>query len=111
MSMLGKRPTHPLAAFEAHLLLVFRMDLQLHFFWSFFFTLLGAFWPPMIFSGIAVTIFKEALDWLADKGWSWGDFWFGIAGALTGFAFFHQLKIPHLSPWNLFELAVRLPWL
>lgn len=82
---------HPLAKFEADLLKVFRMDLQLHFFWSFMLTLLGMFWLPMLTAGLLITVLKEALDWVALKGWSWGDFWFGVAGAMMALAFVYFL--------------------
>jgi len=83
----GGGPSHPLARFEERVLSVFRMDLQLHFFWSFSLTVLGLFWPPMLWSGIVVTVGKEAFDIAARKGWSWGDFWWGMAGAGAGGAF------------------------
>jgi uncharacterized protein YfiM (DUF2279 family) len=38
----------------------------------------------MLYSGIIITVGKEFLDLLAKKGWSWGDFNFGMAGALLG---------------------------
>ena len=75
---------HPLQKFEKKILAVFRMDLQLHFFWSLCLTLLAVYWSPMLYSGIIVTIAKEVFDVLAKKGWSWGDFFFGIAGAVSG---------------------------
>ena len=62
-----KPGVHPLARHEANLLKVFRMDLQLHFFWSFVLTLLAVFWPPMLAAGLLITVLKEALDWLALK--------------------------------------------
>ena len=40
----------------------FRFDLQLHFFWSLFLTLLAIFWQPLIYLGLVATIVKEALD-------------------------------------------------
>ena len=86
-----KSGVHPLARFEAGLLKVFRMDLQLHFFWSFVLTLLAVFWPPMLAAGLLITVLKEALDWLARKGWSWGDFWFGVAGWLMALVFLYFL--------------------
>lgn len=75
---------HPLQRFEQQILSVFRMDLQLHFFWSLCFTLLAYFWSPMLYSGIVITVGKEVLDVVARKGWSWGDFLFGMAGAISG---------------------------
>ena len=75
---------HPLQKFEKKILAVFRMDLQLHFFWSLCLTLLAVYWSPMLYSGIIATIAKEVFDVLAKKGWSWGDFFFGIAGAVSG---------------------------
>ena len=62
----------------------FRFDLQLHFFWSLFLTLLAVFWPPLIYSGLVATIVKEALDLWSKGHWSWDDFWFGFVGWLVG---------------------------
>lgn len=87
-----KSSAHPLATFEVSLLRVVRMDLQLHFFWSFVLTLFGVFWSPMLAAGLFITALKEFLDWVALKGWSWGDFWFGIAGALMALVFLHFLN-------------------
>lgn len=72
------------------------MDLQLHFFWSFSLTMLAFFWTPFIISGVIITVGKEVLDVIAQKGWSWGDFFFGMTGAVAGILFlwfagyFHQ---------------------
>ena len=62
------------------LLHYFRFDLQLHFFWSFFLTMLAVFWQPMIYSGIIATIIKEGLDLWSKGKWNWDDFWFGTVG-------------------------------
>lgn len=67
------------------------MDLQLHFFWSFAFTILAVFYKPFIVSGVIVTILKESFDVMAQKGWSWGDFIWGMAGALAGFVFLYLI--------------------
>lgn len=66
---------------------VIRMDLQLHFFWSFSLTILAVFWKPLIISGFIVTIAKETFDVIAQKGWSWGDFNWGVIGAVAGILF------------------------
>ncbi len=84
---------NPLAEFEEKTISIFRMDLQLHFFWSFSLTLLGVFWKPLLLSGIVITVGKEVFDVLAEKGWSWGDFWFGMAGAGAGFLFLYSTLI------------------
>ncbi|VEN73720.1 conserved hypothetical protein [Candidatus Desulfarcum epimagneticum] len=81
---------HPLAAYEKKLLEVIRMDLQLHFFWSFALTILAIFWKPFIIAGLVVTVTKEFLDLTAQKGWSWGDFNWGMAGFFAGVLFIHQ---------------------
>ena len=75
---------HPLQRLEKKILAIFRMDLQLHFFWSLCLTLLAVYWSPMLYSGIVITVGKEILDLVAQKGWSWGDFFFGMVGALCG---------------------------
>ena len=46
-------------------------------------TLLAVYWSPMLYSGIVITVGKEILDLVAQKGWSWGDFFFGMVGALA----------------------------
>ncbi len=79
---------HPFVRFESKVLKTFRMDLQLHFFWSFTLTILGVFWFPLFWSGVGITIIKETLDFYAGKGWSWGDFWFGIAGSCMAYLFY-----------------------
>lgn len=91
---------HPLATFEAGVLKIFRMDLQLHFFWSFALTLCGVFWTPMLAAGLLITVLKEAFDWLALKGWSWGDFCFGIAGSLMALVFLYLLDGEIVDPRN-----------
>ena len=78
---------HPLAKYEKKLLRIIRMDLQLHFFWSFCLTILALFWKPLIAAGIIITISKEYFDVRAEKGWSWGDFLWGMAGASAGILF------------------------
>lgn len=67
------------------------MDLQLHFFWSFTLTILAVFYKPLIFSGLVLTVLKESFDVMAKKGWSWGDFIWGIAGFLAGVAFLYYI--------------------
>ena len=62
----------------------FRFDLQLHFFWSLFLTLLAIFWQPLIYLGLVATIVKEALDLWTKGHWSWDDFWCGFVGWLLG---------------------------
>ena len=62
----------------------FRFDLQLHFFWSLFLTLLAIFWQPLICLGLVATVVKEALDLWSKGHWSWDDFWFGFVGWLLG---------------------------
>jgi len=62
----------------------FRFDLQLHFFWSLFLTLLAIFWSPLIYLGLVATVIKEALDLWTKGHWSWDDFWFGFVGWLLG---------------------------
>lgn len=60
---------------------IFRWDLQLHFFWGLTLTLLGIYWTPLFLSGTAVTIVKEFLDLWSKGHWSWGDVFWGLAGA------------------------------
>ena len=81
---------HPLAVYEKKLLEVIRMDLQLHFFWSFTLTLLAIIWKPFIIAGLLVTVTKEFLDVVARKGWSWGDFNWGVAGFFTAVLFIYK---------------------
>ncbi len=81
---------HPLAKYEKTILSIFRMDLQLHFFWSFSLTILAIFWKPFIIFGVIITILKESLDVIAQKGWSWGDFLWGMTGAGVGVLFLYQ---------------------
>lgn len=78
---------HPLEKYEKALLSVVRMDLQLHFFWSFSLTVLAVFWKPLISAGIIVTLLKESFDLAAQKGWSWGDVIWGILGWIAGIVF------------------------
>ena len=40
------------------LLRYFRLDLQLHFLWSFFLTMFAIFWLPLVWLGIIGTIIK-----------------------------------------------------
>ncbi len=74
-----------------HIMGLFRMDLQLHFFWSFCLTLTGLFWPPLLLSGLVTTIAKELLDLWSKESWSWGDFWWGCAGAGGALLFLQNL--------------------
>ena len=78
----------------AHLVMrIFRWDLQLHFFWGFFLTLLGVFWEPFYISGVIVTIIKEFLDLWSKGEWSWGEFFCGMAGSLGGGVFLCEYLI------------------
>ena len=70
-----------------------RMDLQLHFFWSFSLTLSAVFWKPLVITGLVITVLKEWLDVIAEKGWSWGDFIFGVLGAAAGLVFLYQINV------------------
>lgn len=58
----------------------FRYDLQLHMLWSFFFSMLGVFWLPLMFTGFIATIIKECLDLWIKGHWSWDDFVYGVIG-------------------------------
>ena len=78
---------HPIEKYEKTILEIFRMDLQLHFFWGFFLTLLALFYEPLILSGLVITLLKESLDVMANKGWSWGDVIWGVAGCGAGIIF------------------------
>ena len=73
------------------LLHYFRLDLQLHFLWSFFLTMFGIFWLPLLLTGIIATIIKEGLDWWSKGHWSWDDFWFGFFGWIFGIICFYNL--------------------
>ena len=75
----------------AFLLHYFRLDLQLHFLWSFFFTMFAIFWLPLIWLGIIATIVKEGLDLWSKGHWSWDDFWCGFAGWIFGIIFLHNI--------------------
>jgi len=66
------------------IMLYFRFDLQLHFFWSLFLTLLAIFWSPLIYLGLVATVIKEALDLWTKGHWSWDDFWCGFVGWIIG---------------------------
>ena len=68
----------------------FRLDLQLHFFWSFFLTMFGVFWLPLLLTGIIATIIKESLDLWSKGHWSWDDFWCGFMGWLLGIIFLYN---------------------
>ena len=68
-----------------------RLDLQLHFFWSFFLTMFGIFWLPLLLTGIIATIIKEGLDWWSKGHWSWDDFWCGFAGWIFAIIFLHNI--------------------
>ena len=65
----------------------FRPDLQLHFFWSFFLTMLGIFWLHFAWLGIIATIIKEGFDLWSKGHWSWDDFWCGLIGWYVGIIF------------------------
>ena len=82
---------HPLAKIEHTVISVIRMDLQLHFFWSFALTILAVFWKPLIISGALITVIKEWLDVVAEKGWSWGDFIWGMTGCIAGLLFLNAI--------------------
>ena len=71
------------------LLHYFRVDLQLHFLWSFFLTMFAIFWLPLVWLGLIATIIKEALDWLSKGHWSWDDFIFGTFGWIFGIIFLY----------------------
>ncbi len=64
-----------------------RLDLQVHFFWGLFLTLGGIYWLPLLAAGAVVTAVKEALDLWSKGHWSWGDFWWGMAGSALGLLF------------------------
>ena len=68
---------------------IFRWDLQLHFFWGFVLTLLGTFWFPLYFSGLIVTLVKEALDLWSKEHWSWGDVILGLTGCVAAVVFLY----------------------
>ena len=68
----------------------FRFDLQLHFFWSFFLTMLAIFWLQFVWLGLVATIVKEALDLWSKGHWSWDDFWFGFMGWLLAIIFLYN---------------------
>ncbi len=65
---------------------IFRLDLQVHFFWGFFLTMAGIYWTPLFYAGIVVTVIKEGLDLWSKGHWSWGDFWWGLAGSFLALA-------------------------
>ena len=71
------------------ILLYFRLDLQLHFLWSFFLTMFAIFWLPLVWLGLIATIIKEALDWWSKGHWSWDDFIFGTFGWIFGIIFLY----------------------
>ena len=71
------------------LLRYFRLDLQLHFLWSFFLTMFAIFWLPLVWLGLIATIIKEALDWGSKGHWSWDDFIFGTFGWIFGIIFLY----------------------
>ena len=68
----------------------FRVDLQLHFLWSFFLTMLAIFWFQFVWLGLVATIVKEALDLWSKGHWSWDDFWFGFMGWLLAIIFLYN---------------------
>ena len=71
------------------LLRYFRLDLQLHFLWSFFLTMFAIFWLPFVWLGLIATIIKEALDLWSKGHWSWDDFIVGIFGWIFGIIFLY----------------------
>ena len=71
------------------LLLYVRLDLQLHFLWSFFLTMFAIFWLPLIWLGLIATIVKEGLDLWSKGHWSWDDFIFGTFGWIFGIIFLY----------------------
>ena len=54
----------------------------------------------MLYAGIIITVGKETLDVVAQKGWSWGDFFFGIAGAVIGIFFCLLLVLDGLNDFT-----------
>ena len=75
------------------LLRYFRLDLQLHFLWSFFLTMFAIFWLPFVWLGLIATIIKEALDLWSKGHWSWDDFIVGIFGWIFGIIFlYYQIR-------------------
>ena len=75
--------------FANFLLRYFRLDLQLHFLWSFFLTMFAIFWLPFVWLGLIATIIKEALDLWSKGHWSWDDFIVGIFGWIFGIIFLY----------------------
>jgi len=75
--------------FEAWTMSVFRLDLQVHFFWGFLLTFLGVYWWPLLASGILVTVLKEALDLWSKNHWCWKDFWAGVLGCACAVGFIY----------------------
>ena len=71
------------------LLRYLRIDLQLHFLWSFFLTMFAIFWLPFVWLGLIATIIKEALDLWSKGHWSWDDFIVGIFGWIFGIIFLY----------------------
>ena len=71
------------------LLRYFRLDLQLHFLWSFFLTMFAIFWLPLVWLGLIATIVKEGLDLWSKGHWSWDDFIVGIFGWIFGIIFLY----------------------
>ena len=72
------------------LLRYFRLDLQLHFLWSFFLTMFAIFWLPLIWLGLIATIIKEGLDLWSKGHWSWDDFIVGTIGWIFGIIFLYN---------------------
>ena len=58
----------------------FRFDLQLHMLWSFFFSMFGIIWYPLVLTGFIATVIKESFDLWIKGHWSWDDVVFGIIG-------------------------------
>ena len=76
--------------FANFLLRYFRLDLQLHFLWSFFLTMFAIFWLPPVWLGLIATITKEALDLWSKGHWSWDDFIVGTLGWIFGIIFLYN---------------------
>ena len=79
------------------LLAYFRIDLQLHFLWSFFLTTLAVFFPFMIWSGLILTLAKEALDLWIKGRWNWDDVICGVVGWIFGLLFLNPDLVKFFS--------------
>ena len=69
----------------------FRVDLQLHFLWSFFLTMFAVVWLPLGWLGLIATIIKEGLDLWSKGKWGWDDFWYGFIGWILGLIFLYNI--------------------